>query len=180
TKAGAYADFIFKELLPFIRKTYQINSFREKSFCGFSLGGLSALSIVWKHPEEFTKVGVFSGSLWWRTLSQNDPIFDETKHRIMHTLIREGNYYPWLQFFFETGIFDEIADRNNNGIIDAIDDTVSLIDELVLKGYNRQLDIKYLEIPDGRHDVPTWARAFPEFLNWGWGIRAGDGIGGSN
>jgi hypothetical protein len=24
---------------------------------------------------------------------------------------------------------------------------------------------------DGKHDVSTWARAFPEFLKWGWGKK---------
>ncbi|MEO8416960.1 MAG: esterase, partial [Ginsengibacter sp.] len=76
---------------------------------------------------------------------------------------------PWLKFFFETGTLDETADRNNNGIIDSIDDTLSLIEELVTKGYNPSGDIRYLEIKDGRHDVATWGRAFPEFLKWGWG-----------
>ena len=65
---------------------------------------------------------------------------------------------------------DETADRNGNGIIDAIDDTVSLIDELVLKGYNTT-DIKYLELKDGKHDVATWGKAFHEFLKWGWGVK---------
>lgn len=65
-KAGLYAKFIFDELLPAIRKKYQIPSFKEKSFAGFSLGGLSALDMVWNHAGEFVKAGVFSGSLWWR------------------------------------------------------------------------------------------------------------------
>ncbi|MDQ2719215.1 MAG: alpha/beta hydrolase-fold protein [Bacteroidota bacterium] len=166
TKAALYTQFIFEELLPFIRNEYDILSFAEKSFCGFSLGGLSALDIVWNHAEEFSKVGVFSGSLWWRTLSQNDPEFIEEKHRIMHNEIKTGNYSPWLKFFFETGTLDEFADRNNNGIIDSIDDALSLIDELVKKGYNPETDIRYLELKDGRHDVATWAQAFPEFLKW--------------
>jgi enterochelin esterase-like enzyme len=169
TKAAAYTKFIFKELLPVIKNTFPACSFKEKAFCGFSLGALSALDIVWNHPEEFTKVGLFSGSFWWRNLSQDDTLFDEEQHRIMHKQIREGGYYPWLKFFFETGTLDETADRNNNGVIDSIDDTVSLIHELVLKGYNRKRDIKYLEINDGGHDVQTWAKAFPEFLVWGWG-----------
>lgn len=168
-KAALYTRFIFEELLPFIRSEYGIHSFKEKSFCGFSLGGLSALDIVWNHANEFSKVGVFSGSLWWRSVSQDDPLFVEEKHRIMHNEIRTGNYAPWLKFFFETGTLDETADRNNNGIIDSIDDTLSLIDELVKKGYNPESDIRYLELSDGKHDVTTWARAFPEFLKWGWG-----------
>lgn len=169
-KAALYQQFIFEELLPFIRVNYTFASFKEKSFCGFSLGGLSALDIVWNHPEEFKNVGVFSGSLWWRSVSQDDPLFDEYNDRIMQAQIRKGNYYPWLKFFFETGTMDETADRNNNGIIDSIDDTISLIDELVKKGYRDQEDILYMELKDGKHDVATWGKAFPYFLRWRWGV----------
>lgn len=169
TKALLYQQFIFQTLLPFIKKNYPRFQFKEKSFCGFSLGGLNALDIVWNHPTEFTKAGIFSGSLWWRKVSQEDPSFDERNHRIMHSQIRSGLYAPWLKFFFETGTLDETADRNNNGIIDSIDDTLSLIEELVAKGYSPSKDIRYFEIKDGRHDVATWGRAFPEFLKWGWG-----------
>lgn len=165
-KAALYTRFIFEELLPFIGSQYGAASFKEKFFCGFSLGGLSALDIVWNHAKEFSKVGVFSGALWWRTLSQYDPEFVEEDHMIMHSEIRNGKYYPWLKFFFETGMLDETADRNNNGIIDSIDDTLSLINELVKKGYKPGTDIRYLELSDGTHNVATWARAFPEFLKW--------------
>ncbi len=169
TKALFYQRFIFEELLPFLNTTYSHLTFKEKSFSGFSLGGLNALDIVWNHQQEFAKAGIFSGSLWWRNVSQDDPAFDEQNHRIMHNQIRAGEYHPGLKFFFETGTLDETADRNNNGIIDSIDDTLSLIEELVTKGYDPSSDIRYLEIKDGRHDVETWGRAFPEFLKWGWG-----------
>jgi len=171
TKAALYTQFVFEELLPFIRKTYIVFSFIEKSYAGFSLGGLSALDIVWNNPKEFIKVGVFSGSLWWRDKDQEANDFDESKNRIMHRQIREGNYAPWLQFYFEVGTQDETADRNNNGVIDAIDDTVSLINELKQKGYSDK-NIEYTELKDGRHDVPTWARALPAFLKWGWGEKS--------
>ncbi len=167
-KAALYTKFIMQELIPFIRKKYAIISFKEKSFAGFSLGGLSAIDIVWNNPNEFFKVGVFSGSLWWRDKDQEDKDFDEQKDRIMHRQIREGNYYPWLKFFFEAGTQDETADRNKNGVIDAIDDVLSLIDELKQKGYTNN-EIEYVEMPNGRHDVATWAKAFPSFLKWGWG-----------
>ena len=169
-KAALYHRFVLEDLMPFIRKQLFIYSFKEKCFAGFSLGGLNALDIVWNHPREFSKVGVFSGSLWWRDKDQDDADFDETVNRIMHRQVAEDeNMYPWLKFFFEVGTLDETADRNNNGIIDAIDDTLSFIDILVDKGYNRNNDIEFLEIKDGRHDVPTWAKAFPDFLKWGWG-----------
>jgi enterochelin esterase-like enzyme len=168
SKADAYTKFIFNELLPFVRSESQTHHFKNKSFAGFSLGGLMALDIVWSHPQEFLYTGVFSGSLWWRTKALDDG-YDEDTDRIMHAQIREGNYAPWLKFFFQTGVLDEKEDRNNNGIIDSIDDTMDLIKELLKKGYKGGDDIAYLEYEDGRHDVPTWGRAFPEFLKWAFG-----------
>jgi enterochelin esterase-like enzyme len=170
-KAALYTSFIFDELLPFIRKTYLVKSFKEKSFAGFSLGGLSALDIVWNNPQEFRTAGIFSGSLWWRDKDQEAADFNETTDRIMHRQIREGNYAPWLKFFIEVGTLDETADRNNNGVIDSIDDAVSLIDDLVAKGYKNNSDIKFVQLKDGKHDVSTWAKAFPDFLKWGWGYN---------
>jgi hypothetical protein len=165
-KAGLYSKFIFDELLPTIRKKYHTPSFKTKSFAGFSLGGLSALDIVWNHAGEFQKVGVFSGSLWWRRKGYDDG-YDDEKDRLMHLQVRHGIMHPWLQFFLQTGVLDEKADRNNNGIIDSIDDALDLIVELKAKGYTDE-HIHYLQIDDGKHDLPTWARAFPEFLKWGW------------
>ncbi|MBS1949027.1 MAG: esterase [Bacteroidetes bacterium] len=170
-KAAAYSDFIFEELLPFIRTNYLIPEFKEKAFAGFSLGGLSAIDICWNHPKEFSKVGVFSGSFWWRTLDQHNKHYKDDLHRIMHQQIRKGAYYPWMKFFFECGAADEEDDRNHNGIIDSIDDTLDIIKELVDKGYDEDKDIRYLQINDGKHDVATWARAMPDFLRWGWGLK---------
>lgn len=172
-KAFLYTRFIMEELLPFVRKKYNILSFKEKSFAGFSLGGLSAMDIVWNNPAEFCIAAVFSGSMWWRDKDQEDTDFDEDKNRIMHRQVREAGYYPWLKFFFEVGTMDETADRNKNGIIDSIDDTRGLITELTSKGYKEPRDIHYLELKDGRHDVATWAKAFPVFLTWGWGKGKG-------
>lgn len=167
-KAGDYTSFIFEELLPLIRQKYHLPHFKEKSFAGFSLGGLMALDIVWNHPHEFSKVGIFSGSLWWRQKGYDDGYSDETD-RIMHNQIRESKEIaPWLEFFIQTGLLDEKKDRNKNGVIDSIDDALDLIAELKKKGFAKD-SIKYFEMEDGSHDVPTWGRAFPEFLKWGWG-----------
>jgi enterochelin esterase-like enzyme len=157
-----------QELLPFIQKHYSLSSFRDVAFAGFSLGGLSAFDIVWNHPAIFEKAGVFSGSLWWRSLDQNDPGYLDDKHRIIHQQVRRGTYNPQHKFFFQCGNMDETKDRNKNGIIDSIDDTLDLVKELVQKGYDREKDIFYLELKDGKHDVETWSRALPVFLTWGW------------
>jgi enterochelin esterase-like enzyme len=170
-KAEAYTNFIFEELLPHIRKRYNLPNVREKAFAGFSLGALSALDMVWNKANQFDKVGCFSGSFWWRTRDVNDTYSDDLD-RIMHQQIRAGQYAPWLKFFFQCGTQDEEADRNGNGVIDSIDDTRELIDELVKKGYSYPGDVFYYEVEGGRHDVPTWGNAMPQFLKWGWGIES--------
>jgi len=168
-KAGLHKRFVLEELLPYLRRHFGLKKFREKSYAGFSLGGLTAIDVVWHHPDEFKKAGIFSGSLWWRLKDLDDGYIEETD-RIIHKLIREGRYAPGLRFFFTTGSLDETMDRNNNGIIDSIDDTLGLIDELQQKGYAIPEDIFYINYKDGKHDVETWGRAMPEFLRWGWGL----------
>ena len=122
--------------------------------------------MVWHHPDIFSIAGVFSGSLWWRTKALGDDYDDETD-RIMHAQVRNGVYQPNLRFYFTTGSLDETADRNNNGIIDSIDDTLALIKELKQHGYT-DTDIRYVNYEDGKHDIATWGRAMPGFLLWGF------------
>jgi enterochelin esterase-like enzyme len=166
-KAAAHQLFIVEELLPFLHKEYGIDSFKQKAIAGFSLGGLSAIDTAWNYPDVFSVAGVFSGSLWWRMKDLHDG-YDDHQHRIMHQQIRKGEYQPGMRFYFMTGSLDETADRNGNGIIDSIDDTLDLMKELEALGYEREKDLHYVNDEEGRHDVPSWGKAMPAFLLWGW------------
>ena len=169
SKAGLYANFISKELLPYIIGKYPCTSEAHKTaFAGFSLGGLSALDIVWNHSHLFQKVGVFSGALWWRH-SEFHPS-EPDAHRIIHETIQRDEPRPGLKFWLQTGTMDEKDDRNNNGIIDAIDDTLDLIEVLTNKGYTDK-DIHYREVEGGTHHPHTWGQVMPEFLTWCFGIK---------
>lgn len=168
-KAEAYSSFITERLIPYIHHNYCISSFRTRAFAGFSLGGLSAIDIVWRHPQLFSVAGVFSGSLWWRTRDLDEG-YEEDRDRIIHQLVRGSVHKPGLRFYFTTGSLDETADRNGNGIIDSIDDTLALMEELKAKGYTDE-DVRYINYEDGRHDVETWSRAMPGFLHWAWPVN---------
>lgn len=170
SKAGLYTDFVLTELIPYISKHYRVTrNPAETAFAGFSLGGLSAFDIVFHHPERFSKAGVFSGSFWWRSKAFNSAYDDETD-RIMHALVRQGRYNPNQRFWFQTGTLDETSDRNNNGVIDSIDDTLDLIKELEKKGYSRDNQaIRYVEVDGGHHEPETWSRVIPDFLIWAFG-----------
>jgi iron(III)-enterobactin esterase len=167
SKADLYTTFIKNELLPAIDKEFHIKNFNEIAFAGFSLGGLSALDIAWNNSDIFDKVGVFSGSFWWRSRDLDKGYIDAD--RIAHAMIRETTGKPNLQFWLQTGTLDETADRNKNGIIDSIDDTIDLIKELEAKGYKRPDDIRYVEMVGGSHNTETWAKAMPKFLCWAFG-----------
>ncbi len=161
-RATHHLSFVLSELLPFLEKRYDVKT-DHMAYAGFSLGGLSALDAVWLHPDRFSMAGVFSGSFWWRDTPVNGVYHDSD--RIMHRRIAEGPHQPGLSFWFQAGTNDETADRNNNGIIDAIDDTLDLIKTLKDVGYNDQ-DIHYLEVEGGEHNFHTWSEVFPEFLAW--------------
>lgn len=164
-KATDYMNFVVSELLPHIRiETDGYSKAKNNIFCGFSLGGLSAIDIVWENPHLFSKVGVFSGSFWWRDKSYEEGYTDD-QDRIMHNKIRNSSYKSGLMFWLECGTEDETADRNNNGIIDSIEDTLDIITELKTKGYTED-EITYVEIEGGEHNFKTWKEVFPKFLKW--------------
>ncbi|MDX1671234.1 MAG: alpha/beta hydrolase-fold protein [Balneolaceae bacterium] len=166
-KAKSYSLFVTKELLPFLSEVYNISIEAARvGFAGFSLGGLSALDIAWRNPHLFSRTGVFSGSLWWRYKKPN-PQTGEF-HRIMHKIVRSSEKREGMKFWFQAGTKDEKHDRNRSGTIDAIEDTVDLIEELKRKGYGEE-DIVFHLVKGGEHNFKTWSRIFPEFMLWAYG-----------
>ncbi len=168
SKAEHYTQFIVNELIPHVRNCYPVKECaHHTAFAGFSLGGLSAMDIVWNHSHLFGRAGIFSGSFWWRhsDFCEDDP----DGSRIMHEFLDQSSHRPGLKFWFQTGTMDETDDRNNNGVIDAIDDTLDVIDILKNKGYHHKHDIRYREVKGGIHHPSTWAEVLPEFLVWAFG-----------
>jgi len=163
-RSAKHNNFLLKELLPLLQREFRASKETySHTVAGFSLGGLAAIYLAWKNPSIFRCVGVFSGSLWWRSMPFNDQYPDANLiiHKIFETSIKRPN----LRLWFQAGTHDETSDRNGNGVIDAIDDTLSLIRILKELGYKED-EIKYLEIKDGRHEPTTWSVAMPDFLRW--------------
>jgi enterochelin esterase-like enzyme len=173
SRAKNYTRFIMTELIPYLEYQYSISKdSAHRAIAGFSLGGLSAIDIAWHHGDYFGKVGAFSGSFWWRKRDSKSRFYSEHYDRIMHQQIRRGKFKPGLKFWFQTGLKDENSDRNKNGVIDSIDDTLDLIVELTKKGYRPFHDIHYLELKDGEHNLKTWGEAMPHFLTWAFEPKA--------
>ncbi len=162
-KAGAYSLFILKELLPWLHEHFRINPGRH-IIAGCSLGGLMAMDLAWNHQDVFRKAGVFSGALWWRSVGLTDGY--HPADRIMHRQIRETQGIPDLQCWFQVGSNDETDDRDNDGVIDSIADTLDIVAELERKGLRWGREVVYYEMENGRHEPATWSVAIPRFLKW--------------
>ncbi len=163
--ARAFQDLLAGEVLPWVRDNHHVATDAARTgIFGASMGGLGAFDMAWRRPQVFGFAGIFSGSLWWRT--DDTGAVAQQASRIAHRRVRDTEARPELRLWFQAGTRDETADRDGNGVIDAIQDTTELIDELVAKGFRRGDDVDYHEIAGGEHHEGTWARALPEFLRW--------------
>jgi enterochelin esterase family protein len=164
-QAKAFQDLLAGLVLPTIRESYHVASEPARTgIFGASMGGLCAFDSAWRRPQVFGVAGIFSGSLWWR--ADDSSAAAQQASRIVHRLVHESKNKPVLRLWFEAGTRDETEDRDGNGLIDAIQDTHELMDELEAKGFQRDGDMAYHHIEDGEHHEATWAQALPEFLCW--------------
>jgi S-formylglutathione hydrolase FrmB len=59
-----YSDFFLREFIPYIERTYRIQSERgARGITGFSMGGYGALRMAFAHRELFSSVSAHSGAL---------------------------------------------------------------------------------------------------------------------
>lgn len=164
-KAGKYEDFVVNELFPVIRELTGIDFKSEHTyFAGFSLGGISAIDIALSNPQLFNGAGVFSGSFWWRSKAigngymEDDRIFFQ-KYK---SLQLKNHFKIWLM----AGTDDERVDRNFNGVIDAVDDTLDIYDFLNDRASNHTTQIKLEIVNGGKHHASSWEKIFPEFIEF--------------
>jgi hypothetical protein len=81
-------------------------------------------------------------------------------------MVRSRQSCPGQRFWFQAGTQDEINDRDQNSVIDSIQDTTELMDELSLKGFHTGKDMLYVQVEGGQHNQETWIKVLPQFLTW--------------
>ena len=166
SRATFYDAFINNELYPYAKKESGVRKFQSVVIAGCSMGGLSAFDIAWNHPDKISKVGVFSGSFWWRDKASEDSSYSDEKNRIMYSKLKASRKKPGLQYWFYAGAAEEKGDRDKDSIIDVIDDTKDIINLLEKKNVVAAEGIVYKESPVGTHDYGSWSEVFPDFLVW--------------
>jgi len=168
-KADNYDAFINNELYPFAKKNATVRKFKTVAIAGCSQGGLSAFDIAWNRADKIDKVGVFSGSFWWRDKDDKAVDYSDEKNRIILTKLKASRKKPGLKYWFYAGGKEEEGDRDKDGIIDVVDDTKDLVEMIKSKNICLPEDISFNENENGRHDYTSWSKQLPAFLIWAFG-----------
>lgn len=152
-KLDAYADFLTKELKPFIDSSYRTSMAPEDTgIAGSSLGGLSSIYLGWKFPNTFGLVGALSPSLWW---CGKDLI-----GRIESDPQQNGPSKVWI----DMGTDEAWSDENNNGINDHLENSRAMGEVFLRKGYAFGKELFYFEDPGATHNEWFWANRFDKVL----------------
>lgn len=157
-----YEDYFFKELIPYIEKTYRVDSRRSmRSVAGFSMGGGGSVGYGLRHPEMFNVVYAMSAYLRRQPLDflKNDPLGEWRQQNVeRHTPIKivqngsEADVARWKQI----GWFIDCGDQDFT--LDANMDFVKAL---------REKQIPYeMRVLSGGHDWNYWKRGLVDALKY--------------
>lgn len=138
-----YCDFVVSTLKPYIDANYRTLPQRDyTAIAGSSMGGLISFYAGMKYQDVFSKIGVFSPSLW----------FDDS-------LLIYVNSHPKLmpmKFYF-------VAGRNESA--EMVPDIKQMYTLMYNQGFtNDEMDTVIKN--DGQHAEWFWAREFPPCYQW--------------
>jgi len=159
-----FADFVAKELVPWIRSHYNVTRDPKQTVVtGYSAGGLASAYVAMRHSEVFGNVLSQSGAFWWSfehssgVCGPRCPDSGGTGGDDSSDALTEGNFLVRdflaspklpLRFYLAAGTFE--IDRNGGGG-NILESTRHLRDVLLAKGY----EVRYQQFVGG-HDGLSW------------------------
>jgi enterochelin esterase-like enzyme len=150
-----FADFLAKELVPWIHAHYNVTSDPRLTVVGgASYGGIAATFAGLRHPEVFGNVLSQSGSFWWAP----DHTFDSGTATETGWLAKEFIKSPKLalKFYIEAGSFEFDSGGNGGNILEP---SRHMRDVLLARGY----EVHYQQFVGG-HDFLSWRGTFADGL----------------
>jgi enterochelin esterase-like enzyme len=148
TLSGDYAEFLLTEILPEVKKEYNITDDPEgHAICGISSGGICAFTVAWERPDAFRKVLTHVGSF--------TNIRDGDRYPGM---IRKGSKKRPMRILMQDGAND-LDNRHGNWPLS----NKQMYAALVFRGY----DVKFV-YGEGSHNGNHGGAILPESLKWLW------------
>lgn len=136
-----YADFVVKNLRPFVNKNYRIKKCRKHTFtAGSSMGGLISLYALLKYPGVFGGAGVFSPALWIAPQLKDDIVRRSKKVK--------GKIYLY-------------AGKQEGESM--VPDLLSIFN---LLHQHSKAKLTTVIRTDGMHNEASWRKEFPLFYKW--------------
>lgn len=191
TRAQDYSAWVATALVPYIDAHYRtLQSVSGRTMLGWSLGALNAFNLGWQYPDVFGRVGAFSPSFWLAADRSNAAAIEHT--RLVQGMVDRGERRAGLKMkiWFAVGTAEETSDRDGNGIIDAINDVLDVVEGyrggdgfkargLKQLGYSvnldyarhpsRNADVALFLLQGGKHNQAAWGKMLPPFLLWAYG-----------
>lgn len=166
-----YARLLIDELKPLIDSALRTKPDpADTGLAGSSLGGLISLAIGLDYPQIFGKLGVLSPSVWWNSreiLNRIGPE-DPKRPRILPPFRRHASPAPQstLRYSGERSRPRIWLDMGMSEGLRHLRDTDLLHQRLLSRGWQDEIDLRYLRVPGGVHDEDAWARRFGRVLEW--------------
>lgn len=146
-----HADFLAKELLPFMIDTYPlIDDPASRAVMGASFGGVAALHAAWRYPGLYGRLVLQSGSYAFSDLGRHNrgPVFDPVV-KFMNEF-RETPGMPSERIYMSCGIYESLIYENR-----------SLLPRLQEQG----IDVRFDEVRDA-HNWENWRDRLRNGLSW--------------
>ena len=146
-----HADFIAKELLPFMTDHYPlIDESQARGIMGASFGGVASLHAAWRHPGVFGCLLLQSGSFAFSDIGRHrrGPVFDPVV-RFMNEF-REDIGTPAERIYMSCGIYESLIYENR-----------SLVPKLQAQG----IEVRFEEARDA-HNWENWRDRLQNGMSW--------------
>ena len=150
-KANDYGRLLVEVVKPLIDTTYRTKPQAEfTGVAGSSLGGLVSMYFGVTRSDTFSRLGVISPSVWWA-------------ERDIVTRVQNMTSKPPMRIWVDIGTTEDNSVEDSQK---TVDDTRALRDALIGEGWVLDTDLKYLEVPGGRHNELAWAARMDQILKF--------------
>ena len=146
----AFAEFLATEVIPWLRRQYNVTRDPRRTIVtGSSAGGLAASFVALVHPEVFGNVLSQSGAYWRGAAASNSPPWEW----------QTGQYYARprkdVRFVIDVGAGETHRALGDGPVF--IEAVRRFRDALKSKGY----EVTYTEVPGGQHAPQFWRPRLP-------------------
>lgn len=167
TMSGRYAEFVEKEVLPFVEEQYNVKLTKDpegRATMGGSSGGSCALIMAWYHPELYHRVLTYSGTY----VNQQWPSNPQTPHgawEFHEHLIPDSPVKP-IRIWMEVGDRDLFSPNiMHDNMHDWVVANENMAKVLAAKGYHYQF---VFARNAGHTDHAVKQQTLPEALEYLW------------